>query len=167
MATTLIVEDGTGIANANTYVSLADAVSYLTMRGYTVPADAVLTSQLILAMDYLSLQDWIGVREFDTQSLDWPRIQQQYCRCVESVPVGIPQNLKNAQCRLTVDIAQIGDLMPTSSGAFVTMEKVDVIETHYSEKINTDASPYFPMVDSLLSSLVSSGPGLTLTTRRV
>lgn len=167
MAIQLIVEDGTGIANANTYVSLDDAVTYLTDRGLPVPSNDTLSAQLINAMDYLSLQGWIGVPEFDTQALDWPRVPSKACRCLKAVPVGIPNKLIQAQCRLTYDAAQIGDLMPTSTGPFVTMEKVDVLETHYSEKINTDGSPTFPMVDALLTSLIGFDATVSLRTFRV
>lgn len=166
MTTTLIVEDGTGIPNANTYVSLADAQTYLTMRGLPVPSDDVLTSQLINGMDYLGLKGWVGVPEFDTQALDWPRVASRRCRC-QRVPVGIPQKLIQAQCRLTYDAAQIGDLMPTQSGPFVIMEKVDVLETQYSQTINTDGSPTFPMVDALLSGLIDFESNVSLRTFRM
>jgi hypothetical protein len=79
---TLIVENGTGLANAESYISAADAGTYLANRGdavwatYSVPAQE---AALRLATEYMvSLYRlrWAGFRTLTTQALDWPR---SYC----------------------------------------------------------------------------------------
>ena len=80
---TLTVEDGTIIANANSYVSVADADTFFTDMGetkWTVTATAVSPQQkeaaLIQAAQYLQQKyrmRWKGSRVDAFQSLDWPR----------------------------------------------------------------------------------------------
>lgn len=52
----MIVEDGTGVINANSYASLADATTYFADRGVTAWASASTSQQsaaLIIAADYI------------------------------------------------------------------------------------------------------------------
>ena len=73
----LIVEDGTGLANAESYASVAEADTYHTARGNT-GWEAVDDKEAALrkATDYM-LQTysmrWVGDRATNTQALDWPR----------------------------------------------------------------------------------------------
>lgn len=72
----VVVEDGTGLANANSYASEADADTYTSERGIAswaalAPGDK--SSALIRATDYLKAYTWKGVRAVSTQALDWPR----------------------------------------------------------------------------------------------
>lgn len=74
----LIVEDGTGLATANTYVSLADVELYFEDRGITAwtGTDALKEAALIratFALDGLYGTKWYGDRSSSTQALDWPR----------------------------------------------------------------------------------------------
>lgn len=75
----LIVEDGTGKADAESYASVADADAYLAKRGNTTWADldqGVKEAALVKASDYLTATytlRWSGVRKTTTQALDWPR----------------------------------------------------------------------------------------------
>lgn len=88
MAITLTVEDGTGLANANSYVSQADADTYFANRANTVWAAAdndAKAAALIQATQYLDTRyAFKGERLTTTQALAWPR-QQSPIR----VPVGI------------------------------------------------------------------------------
>lgn len=77
---TLIVEDGTGKSNAESYISVADADTYHSNRGNDDWA-GLTTSQkerlLRIATDYMVAVyrlRWDGYRYVNTQALDWPRI---------------------------------------------------------------------------------------------
>lgn len=80
MTSTLVVEDGTGIATADSYISSADAVTYLGTRGDTTFAALDQTAQdnaLRVATDFMLGEyrfKWAGYRFNTVQSLDWPRI---------------------------------------------------------------------------------------------
>ncbi|WEM33665.1 head-tail adaptor [Pseudomonas phage PSA-KC1] len=54
MAITIVVEDGSGVTNANSYVSVADARIYASNRGVELPLDDdELAAMLIRSTDYL------------------------------------------------------------------------------------------------------------------
>lgn len=79
MSITLIVEDGTGLENSNTYLSEADADAYFLERGDTVWAalDTELKkAALVIATDYIE-QRWgqriRGVKYSQEQALLFPR----------------------------------------------------------------------------------------------
>jgi hypothetical protein len=87
-----VVEDGTGLSTANTYVSSADTLAALTARGYTAtPTNAEITQWILDAVLYLQLleTDYIGqrlvipIRNYPDnlivagQALSWPRVQLQ------------------------------------------------------------------------------------------
>lgn len=77
----LIVEDGTGKADAESYISVADATTYHANRGNAawaaLASDTVREQLLRKATEYM-LQvyrlAWDGSRVDITQALDWPRL---------------------------------------------------------------------------------------------
>lgn len=76
----LIVEDGTGLPNSESYCSVASADTYWTNRADTVWA-ALTTNQKEAAlrkattfMVQLYRMRWKGRRVLITQALDWPRV---------------------------------------------------------------------------------------------
>jgi hypothetical protein len=68
----LVVEDGTGIADAQTYNDEAALVAYALARGLTLaaPAAALL---LLKAADRMAGLDYLGDRATRDQALDFPR----------------------------------------------------------------------------------------------
>jgi len=166
MASTIIVEDGTGVADANAYVDAAGARAYAALRGITLPAapesgvDPV-EPWLILASDYLESKCYIFTQATLTQGLSWPRKP----RCWDSNPADylMPTKVINAQCQLVIEQFNGISLLPTTPGGadgqFVVREKVDVIETTYSEKLGTLSTPTMPAVDALLREYVVYGGG--------
>ena len=75
----LIVENGTGLADAESYVSVADADTYFSKRGnaaWAALATAVKEESLRKATDYMVETyrlRWKGSRVNGVQALDWPR----------------------------------------------------------------------------------------------
>lgn len=73
------VEDGTGKANADAYVSVADADAYFLKRNVTAWSamdDAAKEAALIRSADFITEQyetRFVGVRLVPTQALSWPR----------------------------------------------------------------------------------------------
>lgn len=151
---TLIIEDGTNVANANSYVTLTEARTYATARGITLSTvDATLESQLIQAMDYLEAQraKYQGNKTYETQSLQWPRTNV-WIDSYQFSPGGIPQLLKNAQCQLAMELHSGILLLPTVTDGAVKREKIDVIEVEYIES-SISSSAILKKVDSLLQPL--------------
>ena len=71
---TIIIEDGTGLADANSYIDVSFVKKYAEDRGVDLGSDEVISANLILAADYMSTQgpfkDSVVSHE---QALDFPR----------------------------------------------------------------------------------------------
>lgn len=105
---TIIVEDGSQVASANSYCSASDLSSYAELRGITLTTDE--DALLIKAMDALEGRKWKGERVTTTQALSWPRTGVY----VDSILVEyneIPRELIYAQLALAV-AADTTELQP-------------------------------------------------------
>lgn len=75
----LVVEDGTGKSNANSYLSVADADTYQTNRNnttWTALSTANKEVALIKATDWIEASfkpRWLGYRINNSMALSWPR----------------------------------------------------------------------------------------------
>ena len=172
MPITIIVEDGSGVANANSYVDVADARTYAANRGVTLSVDDdIVASQLIRACDYLEAQEcrYQGSRTSAAQALAWPRKDVElHCEAVPSNV--IPVSLIAAQIQLAMAIHAGFDLQPTISPQdYVTREKVGPIETHYANPQNVGIMPTFTAANALLAPLFGecAADRFTLRTVRV
>lgn len=132
----LVVEDGTGLSNANSYVSVENADAYFQLRANdewsTLEADAKVAA-LVSATQYIDLRwgpNLKGVRAFETQALEFPRVD--FCTTAEP-PVPLPINVVNACIEYGLRASR-GPLAPDieydASGrlATSTKEKVGPIE---------------------------------------
>lgn len=158
----IIVEDGSGVANANSYVSVADAQAWLEVRGlsFTSEDDAVIGAFLIQAMDFLESfrAQFKGAKTSSTQSLQWPRANV-YIDNVEVDDDVIPVELVNALVQLAYE-AQTVDLQPTATGQEVLKEKVGPIETEYAESGRSVSRPRLTKVMSFLEPLLVNSASL-------
>lgn len=169
MTDTLTVETGAGVADADSYITLAAARIFAATRGLTISAtDDTACVQLRNAVDYLEAQRsrYQGEKVSATQALQWPRkcvylddAQEQFA--VDAIPALITQ----AQVRLAAIIHSGVDLMPTVSGSFVKFEKIGPIESAYSETVGTSGSPLLKSVDALLAPLYTNPSGNMQTVR--
>jgi len=164
----LIIEDGSPVADANSYVTAANVTEFATLRGITLSsvADAHVESLIIKAMDFLESQEprFRGSRVSADQMLSWPR-QDVQLNGFDFPSTAIPVQLKKALCQLAID-ADTLDLMPTTDGREVIKEKVDVIETTYAESNSASPQPALTAFFSLLAPLLSSGGVFTLSMER-
>lgn len=140
----LIVEDGTGRADAESYISVVDTTAYHAKRGNaawaSVPDDATREQYLRKATDYMEQayrEQWKQFRVYSTQALSWPRAWVQmpdapygYGSFAAFIPNNVvPTEVKNACAELAL-LAISGDLNPALDRR-TTKEKVDVIEVEY------------------------------------
>jgi len=97
----IIVEDGTGVPGANSYVSVAELESYAADRGIEIIGNPEVL--LIKAMDYIETISYCGHKASGIQPLQWPR----YGVFVDGYYLGatvIPLNLKQAQMQTALSI---------------------------------------------------------------
>lgn len=149
-----IVEDGTVIEGANSYVTVAYADAYHSDRGNSTwnGDDAAKQSALIRATDYLQQVyngRWVGWMVDDDQPLDWPRTYNRpsYPWVDYDISGEIPDRIKQAVCILALDTLHNGSLNPDLARA-VKREKVDVIEVEYMD--NAAERVKRPSVDGLV-----------------
>lgn len=158
---TLTVEDGTGVANADSYVSQSDAVSWLAKRGLTLTgvtaSDEVL---LIKAMDFLeSLRDQYQGRQVDsTQALQWPRVGV-YRDGALVASDEIPDILWQAQARLAV-YAKTIDLMPSGDGRAIMSETVGPISHSFATDTSANPQPSLTEARALYAPLLKAHAGV-------
>lgn len=131
---TIIVEDGSIVAGANSYVTRQEVQDYADLRGIDYPCGAELDQNIILANDYLQSRCYQGEQvDPSTQPLLWPR-KYVYIYNQEVASDSIPQQLKNAQIELA--LAQTNtDVMNNGvdRGDNVKRKKTDVLEVEYYE----------------------------------
>ncbi|MCK5605392.1 hypothetical protein KAR91_26105 [Candidatus Pacearchaeota archaeon] len=149
----LIVEDGTGLSTAESYISVADASTYFTARGVTtwdsIASDALREAALRNATEYMVNEyrkRWQGVRVFQVQALDWPR--QGVVVDSWSIPSDeVPETVARACAELALK-ASADDLQADLTQG-VIMEKVDVIEVEYDK--NSPQDVRYKQVDAMLA----------------
>lgn len=117
----LIVEDGTGNADAQSYISAADATTYHTAHGNAswTGTDAAKEAALVRATAWLDaryLSRWPGARYTSTQALEWPR-SGAVDRDGNDISAMVPTALKNALCEAALkEIVQAGSLSDPDNG---------------------------------------------------
>lgn len=117
---TLVIEDGTGKADAVSYATVETLKAYALARGEDLKkpdggnfANADLERNLVRACDAMRGLNYVGERCYRHQSLDWPR----FGVVVESFPYSsneLPRQLEQAQCAIAIEICKGTDPLPTT-----------------------------------------------------
>ena len=156
----IVVEDGSGKADANSYASVAIADDYFLLRGrnsWGALSTEAKEASLINATDYLEAtyrNAWLGSRVSNTQALSWPR----YDVLLDGFAIAsntVPPIVVSACMELALR-ASSEDLL-TDTGAKVIRERVDVLEVEYSEY--GSANTRYTFVERLLAPLLASALG--------
>lgn len=158
----LIVEDGTGKADAEALATVAQYKTYLANRGITVSSqsDTDIEQMLRKASDKFAgyRGTWKGYRLKSTQALDWPRygVTMRDIGAFTLDPNVIPTAIVNANILLAYKafVADDHDLQPAIERVTLK-EKVDVIEVEYAP----DASVVtrYPDVEAIVSPYQKNG----------
>lgn len=147
---TIVIEDGTGKTDSNSYASEAELTTYAGDRGITITGtNAIL---LIQAMDYIEQQNFKGDKNTDEQALVWPR----YNVYVDNYYVDndtIPVLLKEAQMEVALSYDAGNDPLATI-GRETKREKVDVIEVEYMD--GARSNPYLAAAMNKLAKLTKA-----------
>jgi len=165
----LIVEDGTGVENANSYVDLAYANAYLNSilnelwMSYT---DVEKEAAILRGMMYLEGLNWKGDKADYYYCLEWPR-EGVIDRNHYLIPSDeIPEKVKKALCELAVREAENPGCTQPDYGSkekYITEKTVDVITVKWdiwgspgggSGGGNSDLDPIFTRILALLRGLL-------------
>lgn len=159
------IEDGTGVEDAVSYVSVDDARAYASARGVTLSVDDDdIEPLLIKATDYLEgVRDrYKGTKKNGPGFLQWPRVDAWIDGTIEE---GIPRELRWAQCQLVIEMVSV-DPTETRSGAAVRQEVVGPISTTYAVADgDSGIGVTMPKVDALLDPLFKTT--FTLSSMRI
>ncbi|MFP4153955.1 MAG: DnaT-like ssDNA-binding protein [Alkalispirochaeta sp.] len=161
----MVVEDGTGLPDADSYSSLADADAYHVVVGNTAWADAASDAReaaLVAATRWIESKyrtRWIGFKATQDQGLSWPRWDAVDPDGYELA--GVPRRVAHATAEVALLVITGEELSPPQErGGRVKREKVGPIETEYAE--GAPAGTAYPAISGLLRGLVH-GPGLRIT----
>ena len=166
MAIELVVENGTGLTDANSYSALASANSYHIERGNTAWAAATESDRkesLIKATQYLDGRYglwWIGKRKSAGQALDWPRRWALFEQSGEYLSDTVPEQVKRATAEAALT-AITTDLEPDlKRGGGIQRVTVGPITEQYASGANPQLQR--PRIDGLLIGLVRNASGVRL-----
>lgn len=155
----LTVEDGTGLADADAYASIATVDAYATARALTAwtGTDAVKEAAIREATVYLDTSyAWKGAIEVETQALAWPRegVLDKEGREV----TGLPQRVIDACCELAV-MKLSAALVTSRSEAEVQSMTAGSVSITYARGNRVSEGERFAWVDRLLTGLHAGRAG--------
>ena len=148
---TIIVETGTIVPNANSYVSTADLTAYAIARDITLVGDP--ESLLIQAMDYIETQQYQGSKLSYTQGLQWPRVNVFIDGWYHDSNT-IPKELKNGEMETAIAIDQ-GTAPDANIERFAIMEKVGDLQVQYAA--NAPSNTINKKIQNWLYKLLAGG----------
>lgn len=133
---TLIVEDGSIVENANSYVTVAEYTSWANARfganrdgGSSCDADV--EALIFRAMDYFESQNFQGDKKQSDQPLQWPRNNvyiDGYYQSSESIPKEVKQSIYELAYA-----EEQGNSELAAVDRKVKREKVSSIEVEYAD----------------------------------
>jgi len=139
-----VVEDGTGLSNANSLASVSDYDTYYTDRGNS---DALSVDNkeaiLVQASDYLrTMYDWDSTPLNSTQSLPFPRSDY-----------GLPEQIKEATIILALKASEKS--LISDEERRVVKEKVSSLEVTYDQN-DTQVGMRYTAVEALVRPYLKS-----------
>jgi hypothetical protein len=168
MAWSFIVEDGTGLPDSNSYVTLEYYVDFCESRGYpiaytTAEEIEAVHNTLIKATEMVDMNwNYEGTPTVITQALEFPRT-------IDEVDIGLPVSVVKATCTAAVTEPESGNFFgETEANVTSKSEKVGPIEvatkyTSSSSASSGDSNLMYPNVYAYLKPYVvpaSVGPVL-------
>jgi len=171
----LVVEDGTGLTNANAFVSVVDFKAYCDERGhvYSTYTDAVIEQAAVRSTDYLSNSwPWDGFKLKErgnaagAQALAFPRTNLTDSKGYSVASDSVPIEVVSATCEvMLIEVANPGITTPTyTPHERVKSEGVGPLKVEY-DLSRTDADgarPIMLVVKDLIGQFLVSGAGSRL-----
>lgn len=150
---TIVVEDGSIVDGANSYVTTAELEAFAAARNITLSGDYTSEQLLIIAMDYIESLQFKGMKVSTTQDLQWPRVDVQ----VDGFYLdsnSIPKELKQGLMQTAVSMDQ-GNSPQQIVPRKTIMEQVGEIQVQYSS--SSSATAIDPKIRASLYKLLEGG----------
>ncbi len=158
MAITIVTDPFDPLCNS--YVSLAEMVTYLTDRvpdetvltAWTALADALKATYLVNATRSLDMMvEWIGDRYSRDQKLDWPRVNA-YVDGFLLDQITFPDRVKEGAMEMAIWSMQNDGVVSVQQNAAFDSIKVGPINIDFNENVGGARNQYFPDVLAYLLS---------------
>lgn len=168
----LIVETGSNVNGAESYISVADATTYHANRGNTawaaLASDTVREQCLRRATDFIEQRYrmyWDGYKKYATQVLSWPRTfvygepvlygdsNLPYPQLISDTIV--PTEVKNACAELALKASTYTDGLLPDVTDLITEETIGPITTKYDKR--SPVSPQYKAIDAMLAVYLKDG----------
>lgn len=169
----IVVEDGTGLTNADAYISVAGADAYHAAQGSPAAWTAATTSdkedairQATTYLDGKYARAWRGMRAHRTQALRWPRIGAIDIDGYELPSTAVPVRLGYAAAELALKVIEGTALTAdvANSGASTLLDRVKVgpieVEERFSDGSSGSQQTRFVKAAQLIADLIESGLSL-------
>lgn len=168
----LIVEDGTGLADADSYISLVDARTVADNYGYTLPDDDTEADRALRqGVGYVDLSEssLTGERLTTTQALAWPRSGAYKClgnTRIDVMPNSVPSDIQRAQVVAASEYGAGNNPRGNQTGQTVTQETVGPITVKYADDGGSGSTYVVTEANDLLKPYKCGSTGLGLRTVR-
>lgn len=157
---TLVVEDGTGLSTAESYVSVADCAAYATARALSFSTEDTAAAEAALRratawIDGQYRSRFSGVRQHRRlQALEWPRGWAEDNECNPISASEVPVEIVHATCEAAVrELAKPGSMSPDlKRGGAIKRVKAGSVEVEYGA--GATATTVFATIDGILASLL-------------
>lgn len=168
-----VVEDGTGLSTATSYVTVEEADEYFTDRGnetWLAYTDANKEIYLIKATDFIDANyTFVGTRGSATQALEWPREDATDSNNNDIEDDEIPIVLKKAvyEAAMRVPLSDDG-LMPdyeAGTGA-VKVREIDGIREEFYNYGNTRVSSTYSYINRVIKPILTTTYGVSISATR-
>lgn len=134
-----ITEDGTGLVDADSYVSVSEADSFFSTRNETSWFGGGKEASLLIASEYIDITySFLGNKLNPNQGLEFPRDI-----------LGFPNAIKKAVMFIALKDLNNENLFLDNN--LIKKTKVDVLETEYFKPQDSTFLKTFKYVDSLLA----------------
>lgn len=156
----LVIEDGTLVAGATSFVSRAEIIAYAAARGVTILDDDSADVLAIKAMDYLWSLCYKGDLVSATQTTPFPRMGLIDGDTAEGYAYTIPAGMKNAALQLALDVHNGVDLTPSAKpAATLKRSKVGPLEREFFEpgSLTLDGSAPLTVASAWLAPFLCDG----------
>lgn len=167
----LIIEDGSIVLGADSFVSLADARALALNYGWQLPADDTEAEQALRnGAKYISLYErrFSGSRVSVNQSLSWPRKDAQNAYGFDIAQVSIPNDVKCAQVAAAFEYGQGIDVRASNNGLSIASEEVAgaVKQSYHNNGKRGNTIALTKVTDCLQSLLVRSSGAFSFNVTR-
>lgn len=147
----IVVENGSVVAGANSYITLDEYRTWANARGFTSEdSDTILERYILRAMDYFEQLLFIGNKANENQPLQWPRtealIDGYYADATE-----IPSQVKRALYE-AVKVEADGTSQLLNQDRRTSRERIGDIEITYAD--NSENRTITPALTFALSKIV-------------